>query len=80
MSPQQRDSGGEFLAQNLKVVTKSERPIQLYPKIRWNWTGWQSVVIVVNIKLTFGRSVAKMKDRRHRFRIAELQPPSLEIS
>ena len=40
-SPQQRDSGGEFLAQSLEVVTESERPIQLYRKIRWDWTGWQ---------------------------------------
>ena len=40
-SPQQRNSGGEFLAQSLKVVTESKRPIQLYPKIRWDWTGWQ---------------------------------------
>ena len=71
---------GEFLAQNLEVVTESERPIELYPKIRWEWTGWQYVAIVVNIKLTIGFSVVKVKGRRHRFRIAELLPPSLEIS
>ena len=70
--PQQRDSGGEFFAQSLEVLTESERPIQLFPKIRWDWTGWQSVAIVVNIKLTFGLSVVKIKGRRHRFRIAEL--------
>ena len=35
-SPQQCNSGGQFLAQSLKVVTESERPIQLYPEIRWN--------------------------------------------
>ena len=40
-SPQQRNSSGEILAQSLEVVTESERPIQLYPKIRWDWTGWQ---------------------------------------
>ena len=34
--------GWEFRAQNLEVVTESERPIQLYPKVRWNWTGWKS--------------------------------------
>ena len=39
--PQQRNSGGEFLAQSLEVVTESKRTIQLYPKIRWDWTGWQ---------------------------------------
>ena len=38
------------------------------------------VAIVANIKLTFGLSVVKMKGRRNRFRIAELQPPSLEIA
>ena len=32
-SPQQRHSGGEFFAQSLEVMTESERPIQLYPKI-----------------------------------------------
>ena len=32
-SPQQRNSGGEFFAKSLEVVTESERPIQLYPKI-----------------------------------------------
>ena len=66
--------------QSLEVVTESKRPIQLYPKIRWDWTGWQQVAIVVNIELTFGFSVVKIKSRRHRFRIAELQPPSLEIT
>ena len=40
-SPQQRDSVGEFFAQSLEVVTESEQPIQLYPKIRWDWTEWQ---------------------------------------
>ena len=35
------DSGGEFFAQSLEVVTKSERPVQHYPKIRWYRTGWQ---------------------------------------
>ena len=79
-SPQQCNSGGEFFAKSLEVVTESKQPVQLYPKIRWNWTGWQYVPIVVNIKLTFGLSVVKMKGRRHRFRIAELRPPSLEIS
>ena len=38
---QQRDSGGEFLAQSLEVVTENERPVQLYPNICWDWTGWQ---------------------------------------
>ena len=33
--------GWRVLAQSLKVVTESERPIQLYHKIRWDWTGWQ---------------------------------------
>ena len=28
-----------FFAQSFEVVTESERPIQLYPKIRWDWTG-----------------------------------------
>ena len=40
-SPQQRNSGGEFFAQSLEVVTESKRPIQLYSKIRWDWTRWQ---------------------------------------
>ena len=40
-SPQQRNSGREFFAQSLEVVTESERPIHLYPKIRWDWTGLQ---------------------------------------
>ena len=40
-SAQQRDSGGEFFAQSLEVVRESERPIQLYSKICWNWTGWK---------------------------------------
>ena len=71
-SPQQRDLGGEIFAQSLGVVIKSERSIQLYPKICWDWTGWQYIAIVVHIKLTFGLSVAKMKGRCHRFRIAEL--------
>ena len=71
-SLQQRNLGGEFLAQSLEVVTESERPVQFYPKICWDWTGWQWVVIAVNIKLTFGLSVVKMKGCRHRFRIAEL--------
>ena len=35
-SPQQRDSGGEYFAQSLDVVTENERPVQLYPKIRWD--------------------------------------------
>ena len=39
--PQQRDSGREFFAQSLAVVTESERPVQLYPKILWDWAGWQ---------------------------------------
>ena len=39
-SLQQRNSGGEFFAQSLEMVTESERPIQLYPKIRWYWRGW----------------------------------------
>ena len=39
--PQQRDFGGEFFAQSLEVVTESERPVQLYPKIRWVWIGRQ---------------------------------------
>ena len=39
--PQQRDSGGEFLAQSLEVVSENERSVQLYPKICWDWTGWQ---------------------------------------
>ena len=72
MSPQQCNSGGEFLAQSLEMVTESKRLIQLYPKIRWDWAGWQSVAIVVNIKHTFGLSVVKITSRRHRFRIAEL--------
>ena len=38
-SPQQRNSGGESFAQSLEEVTESDRPIQLYPKIRWDWTG-----------------------------------------
>ena len=80
MSPQQRDSGGKFFVQSLEVVTESKRPIQLYPKIRWDWKGWQQVAIVVNIKLTFGLSVDKMKGCRPRFRVAELLPPRLEIS
>ena len=36
--------------------------------------------IIVNIKLTYGLFVVKIKGRQHRFRIAELQPPSLRIS
>ena len=39
--PQQRDSGAEFLAQSLEVITENERPVQLYPNICWDWTGWQ---------------------------------------
>ena len=38
-SPQQRNSGGESFVQSLEEVTESERPIQLYPKKRWDWTG-----------------------------------------
>ena len=41
MSPQQCNSGGEFLAQSLEMVMETKRTIQLYPKIRWYWTGWQ---------------------------------------
>ena len=70
----------KFFAQSLELVMESERPVQLYPKIRWDWTGWQYVATVVNIKFMFGLSVVKMKAGRRRFRIAELQPPSLEIS
>ena len=33
---QQRNSGGEFFAQSLEVVTEDERPVQLYSKIRWD--------------------------------------------
>ena len=40
-SPQQPDSGGQFFTLILEVVTESERPVQLYPKIRWDWTGWR---------------------------------------
>ena len=40
-SPQQRNSDGELFAQSLEMVTESKRPIQLYPKIRWDWTGLQ---------------------------------------
>ena len=39
-SPQQRDSAGEFFVQSLEVVTESERSVQLYPKIHWDWTEW----------------------------------------
>ena len=80
MSPQQCNSGGEFLAQSLEMVIESKRLIELYPKMRWDWTGWQWVAIVVNIKHTFGLSVVKKKSCRHRFGIAELYPPSLEIT
>ena len=66
--------------QSFEVVTECEQPVQLYPMIRWDWTEWQWVAIVVNTKLTFGLSAVKMKGHRHRFRIVELQPPSLEIS
>ena len=76
-SPQQHDSSGELFAQSLELVSENKRPVQFYPKIRWDWTVCQKVAIVVNIKLTFGLSVVKMKSRRHRFRIAELQFPSL---
>ena len=34
-SPQQRNSGGEFFAQNLEVVTECEQPVQLSPKIMY---------------------------------------------
>ena len=57
----------------------SERPIEIYLKMRWDWTGWQKVAIIINIKLTLGLSVIKMKGSRHRFCIAELQSPSLGI-
>ena len=40
-SPQQRDSGREIFAQSLEVVMENERPVQAYPKIRWDWTEWQ---------------------------------------
>ena len=40
-SPQRRNSGGEFLAESLEMATESERTIQFYPKIRWDWTGQQ---------------------------------------
>ena len=40
-SPQQRKSDEEFFAQSLEDVMESERPIQLYPKICWDRTGWQ---------------------------------------
>ena len=33
-SSKKRDSGGEFFALSFDVVTKSEQPVQLYPKIR----------------------------------------------
>ena len=26
-------------AKSLEEVTECERPIQLYPKLRWDWTG-----------------------------------------
>ena len=39
--PQQRYSGGKFFVQSLEAVTESEQPIQLYPKIGLDWTGWQ---------------------------------------
>ena len=42
-SPQHCNSGGEFLAQSLEVVMESERPVQLYPKIHWDWTGWLTI-------------------------------------
>ena len=61
-----------FFAQSLEVVTESEQPIQLYSKVRWEWTEWQWIAIVVNTKLTFGPSIVKMKGHRHRFCIAEL--------
>ena len=38
-SPQQRNSDGESFAQSLEEVRESDRLIQLYPKIRWDWTG-----------------------------------------
>ena len=38
-SPQQRNSGGDSFAKSLEEVAESERPIQLYPKLRWDWTG-----------------------------------------
>ena len=34
-----RSSGGDSFAKSLEEVTESERPIQLYPKLRWDWTG-----------------------------------------
>ena len=37
-SPQQRDSGGEFFAQSIEVVTKSEQPVQFHSK-RYIGTG-----------------------------------------
>ena len=39
MLPQQRNLGGESFVKGLEEVTESERPIQLYPKLRWDWTG-----------------------------------------
>ena len=38
-SPQQRNSGGESFAQSLDEVREIDRLIQLYLKIRWDWTG-----------------------------------------
>ena len=78
--PQQHDSGLEFFAQSLEMVTKSKQPVQLQAKVHWDWTGWQYVAIVVRIDVTFGLFVVKIKGRYHHFHIAELQPRSLEIS
>ena len=40
-SLQQRNSGGEFFVQSLKMVTESERSMQLYPKMCWDLTRWE---------------------------------------
>ena len=37
--PQQHNSGGKSFAKSREEVTKSEQPIQLYPELRWYWTG-----------------------------------------
>ena len=54
------------------MVTIRERPVQFNPKIRGNWTEWQTFAIVVYVELTFGLSVVQMKGRRYRFSMAEL--------
>ena len=37
--PQQCNLDGESFAQSLEEGAESDRLIQLYPKIRWDWTG-----------------------------------------